>query len=274
MPKVSIIIPVYQAEDTIAACLDSVVAQTLDELEVLLVDDHGGDGSIDAVQDYIDRYAGPIRFRVLATETNSGPGVARNLGIRAAEGEYLAFLDSDDTLDPAFCQKLYEAAKAAQADLAFGHIAFDLPDGTSYVKRNPLVANGPFEGRSKRRYLLRFTSFFTTYLYRRDLLLDNGICFPNTHSAEDSCFLICALLSARRIACVDEALYHYHIQATSVSQKKDPARWKNRLASFRVMKAFSRQKGLYRPYRGVIHWMFAKKGYLMAAKDFLKNNLR
>lgn len=273
MPKVTIIIPVYKANETITACLNSVIAQTLDDLEIILVDDHGEDGSIDTARQLLQHYTGPIHFRFLETTSNSGPGVARNLGIQEATGEYVAFLDSDDILDPRFCEKLYCTALAWEADMVYGHISFDLPEGRSIIKRNPLVSDGPFVGAAKRKYLRQFTSYFTTYLYRRSLLNDYGIRFPNTHSAEDSCFLICALLSARSIAHVDEALYHYRILSSSVSQKKDPQRWKNRLSSFRAMRTFAQKHALYRSYNGIIRFLIFKKGWIMAAKDFFQSNL-
>lgn len=273
MPKVSIIIPVYGASATIVRCLDSVLEQTLDDVECVLVDDHGPDESIALAKAHLAVYDGKKSFAFTETPINSGPGVARNCGITAASGKYVAFLDADDTLDPSFCQSLWDAAKTSDADIAFCHISLDHPDGTCESRSNPLVTDGPFEGAAKRNYLRRFKSFFTTYLYRRSLLLENDIRFPGTHSAEDSCFLICSLLCAKRIACVDQALYHYALQPGSVSQKRDPARWKNRLASFGTMKAFAKTHGLYRPYRGVILFMILKKGWLLAAKDFLTNNL-
>ena len=273
MTKVSVIIPVYGARDTIAGCLDTVLEQTLDEIEAILVDDHGPDDSIAVARAHLQDYSGPKRFRFIETPANAGPGAARNLGIETASGEYVAFLDSDDTLEPDFCQALYEAARQADADLAFGHIVFDTSDGRSVVRQNPPVRDGAFEGKAKRAYLRRFTSYFTTYIYRRSLLLENGIRFPGTHSAEDSCFLICSLLSARRIASVDKALYHYRISPASVSRKKDRGRWKNRLASLRTMVSFAREKGLYDRYRGTIRLLLFKKGWLMAARDYLTNNL-
>jgi len=274
MAKISLIIPVYNAAGHIEDCLRSVLAQTLDDLEAILVDDHGQDDSIGRAQALLSAYQGPKQFHFTATASNAGPGAARNLGISLASGQYVAFLDSDDRIDPTFCQALYEAARPADADLAFCHIAFDQADGRTLIRRNPLVTSGPFEGRAKRQYLRRFTSFFTTYIYRRDMLLERGIRFPGTHSAEDSCFLICSLLSARRIACVDQALYHYNIYPASTSRKRDPQRWKNRLESFRRMESFAREQGLYAPYRGVIRLMVFKKGYLMAFKDYLTDNLR
>ena len=273
MVKVSLVIPVYNAAAHIGACLASVQAQTLDEIEAILVDDHGPDDSIAVARQLLADYTGPKQFRFATTTANAGPGPARNHGIQVASGEYVAFLDSDDTLAPDFCQRLYEAAVHAEADMAFGAISFDLPDGSSTVRHNPPVQDGPFEGKAKRAYLRRFKSYFTTYLYRRSLLLERGIRFPETHSAEDSCFLICSLLSARRIAGDDRAVYHYAIHSSSTSQRKDPARWKNRLASFRTMVAFAREKGLFRPYRGTLRLLVLKKGYLLAAKDFLTNNL-
>lgn len=273
MAKVSVIIPVYRAKDTLEACLASVAAQTLDELEAVLVDDHGDDGSIDVARAFIEAYDGPKEFRLAATPANAGPGAARNCGIEAASGDYVAFLDSDDTLEADFCRLLYEAAQSADADLAVGSIVFDRPDGTALLRTNPPVEPGPFEGTAKRRYLRRFKAYFTTYLYRRSLLLESGIRFPGTRSAEDSCFLICALLAARRIAPADGARYHYRIDEASISRRPDPGRWRQRLASLRAMEAFARDKGLYRPYCGTIRLLVLKKGWLMALKDYLTNNL-
>lgn len=272
MYKVSLVIPVYAAADTITACLDSVLAQTLDALEVVLVDDHGPDESMALARQQLADYSGPKQFLFTETPANAGPGAARNVGIEKARGEYVAFLDSDDTLDPDFCQALYTAAKAADADLAFGYISFDRPDGTSEVRHNPGVTAGPFTGKAKRRYLQQVKSYFTTYLYRHSLLTDNDILFPGTHSAEDSCFLLCSLLCAESIASA-EVGYHYAIQPGSVSQRRDPQRWSNRLASFGHLEAFARAKGLWRPYRATLRLLIFKKGWLLAAKDFLKNNL-
>ena len=273
MRKVSVIIPVYRAEATLTACLESVAAQTLDELEVVLVDDHGGDGSVDVANRFITSYKGPKTICLTATPANAGPGAARNCGIEAATGDYVAFLDSDDTLEPDFCRRLWEAARGADADLAVGSIVFDEPDGSATLRTNPPVEPGPFEGAAKRRYLRRFKAYFTTYLYRRSLLLEYGIRFPGTRSAEDSCFLICALLAARRIAPADDARYHYRIDAASISRRPDPGRWRQRIASLRAMEAFARDKGLYRPYRWTIRLLVLKKGWLMAFKDYLTNNL-
>lgn len=273
MAGISVIVPVYKSRDTITSCLESLCDQSMEEVEIVIVDDHGDDDSIWLARTFVEAYRGPKSFVFTRTERNTGPGEARNIGIQTAGGEYIAFVDSDDFVDKDFCLSLYRAAKQADADLAYCHLSFDYPGGRSTVCRNPMVGGNAFEGERKRRYLLRYKSFFTSYIYKRSFLLDNGICFPCTHSAEDSCFLGCCLLSAKRIAAVDSPLYHYLIYPRSVSRKRDRDRFRNRLASFRHLRSYAREKGIWRQYATAIRIISWKKGYLLAARDFVKNNI-
>ena len=112
--KVSVIIPVYGVENFLERAVDSVLNQTLEEKEIILVDD----GSPDACPEICDRYARehPGLVRVLHQE-NQGLGMARNAGVRIAQGEYIAFLDSDDTVEPDMYQALYQKARAGDYDL-------------------------------------------------------------------------------------------------------------------------------------------------------------
>ena len=112
-PKVSIIIPVYNVEPFLARCLDSVVGQTLRGIEIICVDDGSPDRSIDI----LNRYAAQDdRIRIISQE-NRGLGGARNRGFDAATGEFILFVDSDDWIDPAYCERLYEAAREAVLDV-------------------------------------------------------------------------------------------------------------------------------------------------------------
>ena len=106
--QVSIISPVYNVAAYICECIDSIVGQTMTDWEVLFVDDHGTDNSIAIAKQHIARLPREIaeKFRFLETPQNSGPGIARNLGIKQARGEYIAFVDSDDRMEPQMLDRL------------------------------------------------------------------------------------------------------------------------------------------------------------------------
>lgn len=268
--KVSIISPVYNAANTIGRFLTSLASQTHKDIEIVLVDDHGNDDSMERARQFVRSEGLETRVVYVDGGCNQGPGEARNLGIAHATGDYIAFVDSDDWIEPDFLQRLVTTAGDNDADLVCGSIVFNLSNGFCYLRHNPATTETAFEGRAKRRFLMHYTSYFTTFLYRRELLLKYHILFPPTRSAEDSCFLGCSLLAARRIARDDKAIYHYVVSSASVSQRRDHDRASQRLASWKTFRAFARVNHLYVPYRIPILWISFKKGYLLAARDILK----
>ena len=272
MARISIITPVYNVRDFIVTCIDSFVFQSMDDLEVIFVDDHGQDDSIALAKKYLEEYVGNIKFRFIATESNSGPAAARNLGLGKATGEYVAFVDSDDWIEPQFCELLYKAASGNRADIALCDISLDnVSDGTSEVKKNPSVHNGEFTPKNRRKFLKSFTSYFTTYIYRREFLEENAIRFPDTRSAEDSCFLTCCLIAARRIASVRQAMYHYMIRSTSLSISSDSGRYRQKLESFSRMLEYARSRDLYDANRDELDFIYIKKAFLISVFTYIRN---
>lgn len=114
MIKVSVVIPVYNGEGYIKRCLDSLIEQTLDSVEVIIVNDGSKDNTLSLLQQYQERY--PNLFKVF-TVVNGGQGIARNFGAKQAKGKYLCFIDSDDYVHPEMLQKLYDSAENNQSDL-------------------------------------------------------------------------------------------------------------------------------------------------------------
>ena len=96
MTRISIIVPIYNSSPYIDVALESLAAQTMEDIEVVLIDDHGTDDSMDKARSFVSSYAGDKSFVFAETPKNSGPGAARNVGIDLANGEYVAFVDSDD----------------------------------------------------------------------------------------------------------------------------------------------------------------------------------
>ena len=270
MPYVSIIIPVYNAGPYIEACMASLVAQTLDDIEVLLVDDHGRDDSMERARRFVEAHPSGKTFRFLTTPHNMGPGPARNVGIEAAQGEYVAFVDSDDVVEPGFCELLYREAKQYDADLTYCQAQLVKRD-EALPMSNPLVKNGPFDGEQRRFFLTHYTTLFVSFLYRRSLLNEYGIRFPSTRSAEDSYFLTCSLLAATRIACVDKSLYHYLVHDESLSEVRNPKRYQDKIQSFDLLMQFAREKGLYEPDKAVLDYIYLKKAYLLGIFTYIYN---
>ena len=270
MPYVSIIIPIYNAGPYIEACMASLVAQTLDDIEVLLVDDHGRDDSMERARRFVEAHPSGKTFRFLATPHNMGPGPARNVGIEAAQGEYVAFVDSDDVVEPGFCELLYREAKQYDADLTYCQAQLVKRD-EALPMSNPLVKNGPFDGEQRRFFLTHYTTLFVSFLYRRSLLNEYGIRFPSTRSAEDSYFLTCSLLAATRIACVDKSLYHYLVHDESLSEVRNPKRYQDKIQSFDLLMQFAREKGLYEPDKAELDYIYLKKAYLLGIFTYIYN---
>ena len=258
MPKVSVIVPVYNSERYIDTCLQSLVGQTMDDIEVILVDDHGTDDSMEKVRSFVSEYCGRKSFILAQTPENSGPGVARNVGIELAKGEYVVFVDSDDYVEPTFCEELYNAAEVAGADMA----CCDIIVGGE-VKRNADVSD-------KQHFLKHFVSYFTTFVYKKALLDSKGLRFPEGSSAEDTCFLACCVLSAGKMAQIHKPLYHYVLHDESVSRKKNRRRVFVRLRSIKSIIDFAKHNGLYSKYRCTLNLLLLKKGYGMAVKDLIK----
>ena len=257
MCRISIIVPVFNSSGFITQCLSSLSSQTMDEIEIILVDDHGEDDSMDKVCSFISGYSGRKSFVCTETPKNSGPGAARNVGIELAKGEYVAFVDSDDYVEPTYCEELYGAAAANGADMA----CCDIKIGND-IKTNPDVYD-------KKYFLKHFVSYFTTFIYRKDLLESNSVRFPNGFSAEDTCFLTCCILSANKIVQIHKPLYHYILHEESVSKKKNRRRALVRVKSIKSIIQFAKTKGLYPQYRCILNLLLLKKGYGMAIKDLI-----
>lgn len=271
MPKISVISPVYNVAQYVERCMDSLRGQTLRDIEVLFVDDKGTDNSVEIIRNYIALHALQDKWRVISMPENGGPGAARNKGIQEAKGEYIAFVDADDWVEPMMFEALYHAAKAANADLSAGAISWDYPDGNQRLALNPHVGTGTLN-KPKRRFLLRhYISNFTGMIFRREWLLENKLRFPAARSGEDSSFMGQCYLVANCIAQCDEPFYHYVIHADSISHKRRVWRGGEKRKAFRAMLTFAKVQHLLSEYRWTIYWIYFKKVIATSINDYVKS---
>lgn len=198
VPKVSVIMPCYNVEKYVGASIESVLNSTLVDLELICIDDKSTDSTLNILKKYAQQDS---RITVRALKQNSGVSVARNIGIQMATGEYIAFIDSDDTVDKDFYEKLYIAATENKADIARGELkSIDLHGRTNYILLNRTI--------SKNKY--NFNYCFTTAIYRLDMIKKHKLEFPVSVSmSEDIYFLISAVSKANCIAMIDNTFYNY-----------------------------------------------------------------
>ena len=209
-PKISIIIPVYNTEKYLHECLDSVVNQTLKDIEIICIDDGSTDNSYQILQEYADKDS---RFVILQQE-NKGAGRARNSGLKNATGEFVAFLDSDDYyLNTDVLESLYENAKKNDVLICGGGFAELRPDGTIFSQwKNTKEYGYYFESDKLIEYQdYQFDFGFTRFIYKRTFLLENNIFFSQRKYFEDPTFFVKAMTLAKDFFAIKKIVYWYRI---------------------------------------------------------------
>lgn len=255
MTDISVIVPVYNVEALLPRCIDSILAQTKENIEILLVDDGATDSSGKICDDYAEK---DKRIRVIH-KPNGGLTSAWKAGAMEAKGVYLGFVDSDDWIDSTMYERMWESAEKYDSDLVVCGLVFDYEDSSipkreeisgfdrEYYDRESMEALFPT--------LLNDGSFFgrtlqparVTKLYRRELVEKNmPLCKEEVSVGEDLQLTLPVLLDAKSMSVVlDFYPYHYWFNQKSMTGKYDP----NYLTKIKIMekrmKEISREKAVY-----------------------------
>lgn len=211
--KVSIVIPVYNVEKYLKQCLDSVLNQTLKELEVICVDDGSTDGSLDILEQYSKK---DKRLKIIAG-THTGPGAARNKGIEIAKGEYIGFVDSDDFVDETMFEKLYKKANSINADIVICNLDLYYVD-TGYRKiyrdvdfYHELEMKNGFKPEEYPK-IVRSIAVWDR-IYKLDFIKQFNLKNPENIIYEDALFSYQTSILANKIGVINEPLYMYRKNA-------------------------------------------------------------
>ena len=201
MPLVSVIIPVYNRQGCIEDTVKNTLKQTLDDIEIICVDDGSSDGTWDVLLRLTEF---DNRVRVFHKE-NGGAGSARNMGIEESKGEFLFFLDSDDSLcDRNVLRTLYNAAKENDASVCGGKLLIENSSGIIIAEETKMDDGFvEFEDYQKCYY-------FTRFIYSRRMIVDSKIQFPRISDYEDPVFFVNVMLAAKRFFHVDIDVYLYN----------------------------------------------------------------
>ena len=264
---VSVIICVYNGERYLAECLESVLLQTLENMEIICVDD----ASTDATPQILDKYNDHIT--ILKNDKNCMAGESRNRGLAAAQGEYIIFLDADDVFEPDMLEKAYQKAHFNNADICiFREDVFgdNVKSRQSYPYAEMLMKRlGEMEAFAPPEYRDILFNLWNGWawdkLFRREFLLDAGLKFPDIQTSEDGFLVHAAMATVDKISFLNEVLVHHRTgNGSSLSNIRDQA-WESCLIYLKELMRYLKQHNLFSTF---------ERSYMNWAADFLYWNYR
>ncbi len=221
---VSVIIPVYNRADVIGRCLESIIGQSLSDIEIIVVNDGSTDDTLLATQSVADD-----RIKII-TQENMGQGFARNAGILASNGKYLAFVDSDDTIEKDMLKIMYETAEKEGSDIVQCNLYDIYPDGRKVVQLESEDINVEItdSGEYCDKYFTpcRHSYEVCNKLIRRDFLMGTGVEFRDTrrYFSEDLLFNLELIPYLKKISFIKEPYYNYYQNSNSHLHSNNNAR--------------------------------------------------
>lgn len=200
VPKVSIIVPCFNVAQYIKACLNCLTAQTMQDIEIICIDDCSTDDTLEKIHEYANT-SHDKRIKIIKMQQNAGVAAARNAGMNAATGEYIGFVDPDDTVDINFFEQLYKCATKDKSDIAKGiTTVIDTDDTCQVWNNNKRVCENKFN----------FNLCFWSAIYNHNFLKKHNLQFPvGILISEDTVFLIKSVFFANKVATTDTVSYHY-----------------------------------------------------------------
>ena len=236
-PKVSVIVPCYGVEKYLERCIESLVSQTLQDIEIILVDDVSPDRVPEMCDDWAKK---DKRIKVIHKEKNGGLGNARNTGLEVASGEYVAFVDSDDHVALDMYDSLYNKAIQTNSDVVFGGFYMESSTGTwhkihefedySHLRGDDvkafmldMVANKPFSKKERVCEMCVWRS-----IYRRNIIKAYNLKFESERDvvSEDIPFNVDYLKVASSVSFIDKGCYYYHNNGVSLTSNVNPVKLK------------------------------------------------
>lgn len=246
-PAISVIIPMYNAENYISYCLDKLRQQELSNIEIICIDDGSTDHTAEKVLE-VARVDSRIR---LYRQENTGPGGARNLGMDHAQGQYIAFLDADDEYpDTGTLNLLYEKAVQSRLSIVGGSIVVRETDGrlvdtfTGEFDGQQFHASGPVQYKD-----YQFDFGFYRFIYSRELIHSNNIQFPEIRFFEDPVFMAKAFWCAGSFFAINKPTYLYNFTHTDINWKTKTTQVIDIFRGIRENLCFSAEHNLPR-----LHW--------------------
>lgn len=237
--KVSVIIPVYNTEDYLKECIESLVNQTLREIEILIVNDGSTDSSFEIMKEFKNKYPNIIK---IFDKVNGGQASARNYALPFAQGEYLGFVDSDDWVDSTMYEEMYEKAEKEDADIVICDMVDHFPD------RTVCYPSSRFENKFK------VTPSACNKLFKRSLVKEDV--FPVGLWYEDFEFTTMQLMKTDCISVIHKGLYHCHCREVSTMYNNNSEKNQDILVVLEHLVEYVEKNGWYEKYKNVLEYLY------------------
>lgn len=260
MKEISVIVPIYNVERYLQACLESIDNQNFDSYEVILVDDGSTDNSRTIAEGFVTKE--PDKFR-LVSQVNMGQSAARNNGLKIAEGKYIAYMDSDDAVASNYLSTLYQAAIKDDADMVF--CAFRSVDENGIclneVRESSFVPGKVYNIKEDKNLLLMENNVWNK-LFKKEIIVENQLFFPDRVWAEDLRFTKKYMTYTTKCVYVDEPLYDYYQRGTSTLHSMKLERTAEILTALDDVSDFYKKKNIYDAYKEEIEFIAIQEIYI------------
>lgn len=243
MPKVSVIIPVHNTKEYLITCFESVLKQTLKDIEIIVIDDGSVDGSLEIIQQYVKK---DKRFILIKSTVHQGPGLARNKGIKVARGEFISFVDSDDFIEENMLKSMYDIAKAEDSDIVMCRY--------QRIEENGIIGDSSriMHEKSYDEFLssilaLKYPSICWDKLYKKVIFIEHDCFFPDGYY-EDIAFCFKAFFWAKKISYTEEIFYNWRKRHGSITRSVDSKHISDIFKVFDITYNFLREQNCYKQY--------------------------
>lgn len=258
MVKVSVIVPCFNAEKYISKALDSLLSQTLDDMEIIVINDGSSDNSKEIIDEYYKKY--PNKIRVYHQE-NKGIASVRNYGLSLVNGEYFGFLDSDDYTKSDMYFKMYAKAKETDADMVVSNFMWVSDKKERLEKEGPYIAG--------KDMMVKLFATLWNKIYKTSLIKESGLKFPDGNRYEDACFLYCLSSILKKIEFIDEAFVSYVQVSTSITHTNNQ-QVKNMITVFNIIYDYYKNNNLFDEYKDELEYIHIK---FFLGNSFLRSSL-
>ena len=248
MPKVSVIVPFYNVEGYIEKCLDTLVNQTLEDIEIILVNDGSKDNSILIAKKFLENYPKKI---VYLEKENGGLSDARNFGIPYAKGEYIAFLDSDDYVEKNMYEEMYALAKKENSDMVQCNFYWE------YIDKNKKKIGDMQKYSNKKELIIKGRVEAWNKLIKREILGNEEIRFPKGLRYEDVEFTYKLEPYLEKVSFIDKPFIHYIQRQNSISNSQNEKTAEIFDVLDNVIKYY-KEKNIYEEYKNELEYIYVK----------------